>query len=130
MKQVKVFLVREAESYVLAGIFWARDPATLWDLVDEMGGPAFFEYAELGPGGLFTYEPIGTRPPVPQRGDELDDESAAGQAALTAGLSLANFEFAESTLNDVTEMDALRWRRFDPADEGVGAAARAVRGEL
>lgn len=44
---MKVYLVREAETTAVHGIFWAKSLADLWDAVDEMGDPSDFEWAKI-----------------------------------------------------------------------------------
>jgi hypothetical protein len=75
---MKIYLVREAGTTKIHGVFWANCIDRLWDAVEEMGDPSLFEYSRVkGGGGVWTSLNLSSTPEIPQfwgnddfRGDE------------------------------------------------------------
>lgn len=117
---MKIYAVREAGTYKFHGIFWAKSAADLWDAVDEMGDPAFFEYAKIRrPGGLW-------------HGKSNDETTATGQIGDIDDESDSHFmhplEHMGELLGEMLfTMDRHIWTPFDTANEGVGLVARAMK---
>lgn len=125
---MRLYLVREAGTTKVHGIFWAETPTALWDAVDEMADPVKFEWAEvISFGGAWREESLSEIEGIPDResfppgeeGEKGFDE--AYSKALSFGFSC----WGENLLEMMTEQDEHHWERFDAADEGVGMIARA-----
>jgi hypothetical protein len=127
---MKLYLVREFGTTKIHGIFWAETPAALWDAVDEMADPVFFEWAEIvSPGGVWRDESLSEVEGVPER-DKFPDGDAGEQAFDKAYCKVLSFGFTrwgDHMFGMMDDQDEWVWERFDAADEGVGMVARAIR---
>lgn len=124
---MNLYLVREAGTTKVHGIFWADNAAALWDAVDEMADPAFFEWTEIEQAsGVWRDEALEEARPIPDRG--AFPESAEGEETFDTALNKA-LAFGFSTFGDrfwqaVVYQEEREWTRFDYADQGVGVIAR------
>lgn len=107
---MKVYLVREAGTTKVHGIFWADSIHDLFWAVDEMADPCVFEYAKLNrPSGIWTPKPMDEVEASSQFKDTPDDEDFEG-------FGLESFDQEGDHLMDaVFDQGQLRWRTFgDP----------------
>ncbi len=102
---MSVYLVRAAETKMLHGIVWGNLDQ-IWDALDEMDQPEFFEYAKLKPGGLLSPSGI-----APAKTNETDRTTQTPLA--NGGFLPADMEPSERTFDALFDPDSLRWRRFD-----------------
>lgn len=120
------YLVREAGTTIVCGIFWADNLKDLWWAVDEMGDPAEFEYFRLRAGGLYSPRPLGEGWRVKQshsgQDDETDHKEWPGNRFPFDG-----FEMSEELADIVTRMEQAVWRRFPFADKPGGGIDQIVR---
>ncbi|AJY46985.1 hypothetical protein [Martelella endophytica] len=99
------YLVRSIETKHLHGIVWGNLD-DIWDVVDEVAEPSDFEFAKLGPGGMFSEAGIAAR--------ISDDTDSSDSTPLPNGGYLPpDLDPSEVTFYALTEPDRLRWRRFD-----------------
>lgn len=124
---MQLFLVREAGTTKVHGIFWAETPAALWDAVDEMADPSRFEWAEIADfGGVWREEELDEALPVPDRADfpPGDDGDGAFGDAYSKALSFGVSGWGENLLQMISNQGEHEWTRFDFADKGDGMIAR------
>ena len=112
---MKVYLVRRIEDKGVLGVFWGS-PEAVWDCVDELGDPPFFEAAELTFGAIYIDTPT---EPVWQQYSDMEEE----------GPDYGPEDFAGYTPNEtffsaIRDQASLKWKRLDYADEGVGLLRR------
>lgn len=138
---MKVFLVRTIEGKHIQGVFWAASTADLWDAVDEMGDPAYCEYAEMiQPSGLWHDIPYKDCPVLPETlSHECPAETRARADILCAQCVREEAEFkryfkkmklvrsGELFPWHKDDQDDLEWEEFDYATEGEGLIARIMR---
>jgi hypothetical protein len=121
---MKLFLVRQAGTTKVQGLFWAHTPAGLRHAVEEMAKPDRFEWAEITRlGGVW-------RSGDPREALDVPDcrdfpLSRAGEAAFGEAFDRAfDFGFAdfgERLLEMIASQDAHRWTRFDAEQEDAPA---------
>lgn len=124
---MKLYLVREAETTKVHGIFWASNPAGLWDAVDEMADPAEFEWTQVTmPSGVWRDETLNEALAIPDRGDfpETDEGEEAFDEAFDRALEFGFISWGDHLRAMIIRQDEHVWTRFDYADEGVGVVAR------
>lgn len=107
--EMKAYLVRVIDSQELVGLYWAKNEAGLYDLVDESCPPAHCEYTPLPEGGIVWEE---TAPQVPfdmdDEGESLDRREAwAHKFCFTEALHFKVYNFAD---------DGRKWTALDDAD--------------
>jgi hypothetical protein len=102
---MNVYLVRSAQTKHLHGIVWGTLDQ-IWDVVDEVTEPEDFEFAKLGPGGMFSEAGLAPR--------FINEADSPDVTALPNGVLLPpHLNPAELTFGALTDPDRLRWRRFD-----------------
>lgn len=117
---MKLFLVREAGTTKVQGLFWAHTPAGLRHAVEEMADPDRFEWAEVTRlGGVWREEALGEALAIPDCRDF--PYSKAGEAAFGEAFDRA-FDFGFSGFGErLLEMIACQqthaWTRFDGAGQ-------------
>lgn len=109
------YLVRHIKTKEIQGIFWGSLDE-IWDAMDELGDPFGFEYAALAPGALYTDAPIGK--------GRVINEPLTG---TDPHFSWDGFTSSEKFTEQLALHNKLRWKPFDPANEGHGVLARLVR---
>lgn len=114
---MRLFLVREAGTTKVHGIFWAQTPAGLRHAVEEMAAPDRFEWAEVTRlGGVWRMDPWEARE-VPDPRDF--PVSSAGERAFGRAFDRAfdfGFDgFGERLVEMVADQGAHSWTRFDRA---------------
>ncbi|WP_176086283.1 hypothetical protein [Martelella sp. HB161492] len=102
---MSVYLVRSSTTKHLHGIVWGNLDQ-IWDVVDEAIEPEDFEFAKLGPGGMFSAKGI-----APRVIDETDSPEAP--ALPNGGYLPPHLAPSELTFDALVYPDGLRWRRFD-----------------
>lgn len=114
---MKIYLIREAGTTKIHGIFWAKNPADLWDAVDYMSDPPVFEHAEIRSAGGIWHDFACDETKATDQSDDSEDDFVFHPMSQTSD---AVFEVA---LGQTTH----QWVRFDYTDEGVGLLARIFR---
>jgi hypothetical protein len=107
---LRCYLVRNASSFGLLGIFWAETSERLWWLVDQANAdPANYEYAELADGFLaFT----GETEPVAAQIDESDHTDVPPPQFEWSGA-----EPSETLLTALHQQSQITWTRLPSAGE-------------
>ena len=112
---MNIYLVREAGTTKIHGVFWANNPAELWEAVDEMSDPSAFEFAKIRePGGIWHEMPMLEVLPSTQSGED---------GHILHPLTLPG----EHLCYQIFSQSKHKWTRFDYADEGVGILAQLKR---
>lgn len=121
---MKIYLVREADTTKLHGIFWAKNPTRLWDAVDEMSDPSHYEFAEiLRPGGIWHELSNDETLPALQWDSATEDEQEECDFSGMHPLNITSEDFG----NMFAWQDEHEWKRFDAANEGVGLISRLMK---
>ncbi len=126
---MKLYLVREAGTTKVQGLFWAHTPAGLRRAVEEMADPAAFEWSEVTRlGGVWRMHHEALEVPDPRdfpmskRG-----EKAFGQA-FDKAFDFGFNGFGERLVEMMANQGAHGWTRFDGVGQELGTreAARRV----
>jgi hypothetical protein len=127
---MKLYLVREAGTTKVQGVFWAHTPAGLEHAVEEMADPALFEWAQITSlGGVWRAQERDVGLAIPDCRDfplSRRGEAAFGQAfdrALDFGFS----NFSERLIEMLANQDSHHWTRFDGASgrqDAIGQGGR------
>jgi len=112
-----VYLVRDIETKLFQGVFWASSKAELWDTFDEFGDPYGYEFAEIRRAGAIVHPGRGFKV---QQWEELSDS----EAEVARGVSWRSFEASESLSDVLYYQSRLNWEPFCAADEDYGMIAR------
>ena len=126
---MKLFLVREAGTTKVQGLFWAHTPAGLRHAVEEMADPDRFEWAEIRRlGGVWRVNraealevPDCHDFPFSQQGE------AAFSEAFDRAFDFGFGDFGERLLEMIASQDSHAWTRFDGAGQGPRTRVPAQR---
>lgn len=115
-----VFLVREIESKLFQGLFWAQTKAELWMMFDEWADPLGYEFALMPSAGALCHPEDGVD--LSRANVANDNISADGEA--TRSWSWGQFEQSETLERALYDnFDDLEWEPFCAADEDYGLLA-------
>lgn len=112
-----IVIVREVKTKGLLGIFWGT-AEEIWDAVDSQTDPPLCEWARLPRAGGLHVIGDGYGPAVVDPKFDEDGEVIGQDRPDFPPLDWA-WEVAGAL-----ELDKMKWRRFDCADEGVGLMVR------
>ena len=115
---MSVYLIRASETKKLHGIVWGSLDQ-IWDVVDEIEEPEFFEYAKLKPGGLISPTGIDPAKTSETRFSEIPP-------LPNGGFLPADLDPSERTFDALFDPDDLRWRRFDDTLGKHGMVSRIM----
>ena len=102
---MNVYLVRAVDRKEAVGVFWARNVAELWDVVDEITDPSDCECARITkddePGGIaWAGRTALTFPPAPEPDDDID-------------LRMTETSATWSLMSAILDADELRWKAHE-----------------